>query len=101
MSRHLLVFGSTVGLLVAAGAVLFVPRDATEIHLAALDTVPDSIGSWNGSNHVPTNILPVDPAAPQHLRRTYQSEGRTVWISVGYYPNQADGARPAAHLGRR
>lgn len=97
MARRALFFATALALLGIAGGLLLLPHDAREVPLAApLDLIPITFKGWTGANHVPAEVLRVDPQVPEHLFRTYQNGTQTVWVSVGYYPNQAEGRRPPA-----
>lgn len=97
MKRHGMFFTVALALLGITGGLLIMPRDVTDIPLVApFAGFPITLKGWTGSTHVPPEVLPIDPRVPDHLLRTYQNGTMTVWVSVGYYPNQAEGRRPPA-----
>jgi EpsI family protein len=85
-----------LGLLAVTAVVLSIPLEAREVRRRPqFEMIPTTLGAWTGSSQVPTDAVPVDSIAREHLSRTYRSGDHTVWLSVGYYPSQSDGNRPA------
>ena len=83
-------------LIAAAGGVVLLPSGVKDAPAVSLVTFTGDIAGWRGSNHVPADVLPADEGVSEHVLRTYESGTRRVWVSVGYYPNQVEGRRPAA-----
>jgi EpsI family protein len=96
MSRHALLFSIAMALLGAAAVLIAVKPGGGMAHEAALELLPMVVGGWSGSDHVPTEVLPRDPRASEDLVRTYRAGADLVWVSIGYYPDQGEGSRPAS-----
>ncbi len=96
MTRQKLFSAIVLGLVAVTGTLVLLPADAREVPLVApLASVPLVLNGWTGRDG--HSVLPVDEGAQESLSRTYWSGSSTMWISIGYYPLQADGRRPAVH----
>lgn len=97
MRRPVAFSVAALALLAMAAAALLVPRGVRDVAPAMpLELMPTRLAGWLGSDQGATDVLPADPGVPVHLARTYDKDGQRLWISVGYYPNQAEGRRPPA-----
>ena len=97
MTRHVAYFVLVVVVLVSAGAVLMVPaRGSSTAAPLAGDLRAPEVSGWILDGDVPAEVLPRDAAARAHLLGTYRRDGSTLWLAVGYYPDERDGQRPAA-----
>lgn len=84
-------------LIAAAGVVVLLPAGVKDAPATvSLVAFSGDLAGWRSGNHVPSEILPSDEGVTEHLLRTYESGPRRIWVSVGYYPNQVEGRRPAA-----
>ncbi|HXH81545.1 MAG TPA: EpsI family protein [Candidatus Tectomicrobia bacterium] len=97
MSRVARVSTVACLLLLLAGVLAYAPGGRARVELtAALAGVPFDLGTWHGSIGVPDDLVPLDAGAPQQVARTYRNGPSTIWLVVGYYPDQRDDARPPA-----
>jgi EpsI family protein len=86
-----------VALLVVAGFLVYLPRRTPAVTLtAALTAVPLELSGWHGAPGVPDDAVALDRSVRQQLARTYQNGSSTVWVVVGYYPDQTADSRPPA-----
>ncbi len=97
MSRLALFSLVALALCASAAAVIAAPRVVHDVSPSApLAFIPHRLADWRAVEDGQPSVLPVDPGVPEHLARAYDKDGRRVWVSVGYYPNQAEGRRPPA-----
>jgi EpsI family protein len=84
-----------LALLATAAAVIAAPRAVPDVPPAMpLELVPLRLDGWLAVEPGEASVLPADSDVPEHLARAYDKDGQRVWVSVGYYPNQAEGRRP-------
>lgn len=97
MRRRALFSAVALALLAIAGGLVLMRPDIREIPLVApFEGFPTTLKGWSASSEVSHEVLAVDPRVPEQLFKTYRNGTKTVWVSVGYYPNQTEGRRPPA-----
>jgi EpsI family protein len=95
--RRARFFLLAVGLIGATALVSSLPGGASHAPVVAtLGAIPTVLPGWSSTDRVPAGVMPSDPSAETELVRAYQNGTQTVWVSVGYYPGQVEGRRPAA-----
>ena len=99
MTRDAAYFVLVVAVLVSAGAVVMLPARGSSTTAASIagDLRAPEVSGWTVDGGVPAEVLPRDAAARAHWLGTYRRDGSTLWLAVGYYPDERDGQRPAAH----
>ncbi len=86
-----------LALCATAAVVIAAPRAVRDVPPAMpLEFVPRRLAGWVAAEPGEASVLPMDPGAPEHLARAYDKDGQRVWVSVDYYPNQAEGRRTPA-----
>jgi EpsI family protein len=88
---------AALALLAAAGALTLAGSEAAPVPLAApLELLPAALPGWSRGPAPPPEALPPDPRAARQVTRGYAGPEAAIWVAVGYYPSQREGARPAA-----
>jgi EpsI family protein len=97
MSRPALFSLVALALCATAAVVIAAPRAVHDVSPSTpLEFVPHRLAGWRAAEDAPASVLPADPGAPERLARAYDKDAQRVWVSVSYYPNQAEGRRPPA-----
>ena len=97
MRRPALFSLVTLALCATAAVVIAAPRAVHDVPPAMpLEFVPLRLAGWVATEPGEASVLPMDRGVPEHLGRAYDKDGQRVWVSVDYYPNQAEGRRPPA-----
>ena len=90
LATVLILFGMAAFLLHSAAPV------TSAVNPASVYAVPNSLGTWTGSDGVPEEVLPVDASEKISVRRTYRHGDQVAWVSVALFVGQDNEIRRAS-----